>query len=65
MHLTTLWNAARRLHDDMPGTPPTIAVTKNKQHRRREPISWDDLPGWWAKVESMDTVRRDLQLFIL
>ncbi len=60
-----VWNTAARANESLPRCP-VVAVTFNKERRRREPVSWADLPDWWAKVESIaNPVRRDLQWFIL
>ncbi len=60
-----VWNTAARANEALPQCP-VVAVTMNKERRRREPITWDALPAWWAKVDSIaNPIRRDLQLFIL
>ncbi|MEQ8769234.1 MAG: integrase family protein [Phycisphaerales bacterium] len=63
--LRAVYNSARRLYEQLP-PHPVEGVTFNKQHRKRSPIAWTDLPEWWAKVEGLDnTVRRDLQFTLL
>ncbi len=59
------WNTASRRLDDLPPCP-TRGVVFNKVRRRREPITWADLPAWRRAVDAIDNpIRRDLQLFIL
>jgi integrase len=61
-----VWNTAARRHEHLSATPPTIAVTFNRVERRREPIPWNQLAAWRAKVEALrNPVRRDLQHFLL
>lgn len=60
------YNTASRRFEELPDTPPTVGVTFNKVRRRREPIPWAELPGWYERVQAIaNPVRRDLQLFIL
>lgn len=60
-----IWNTASRANEELPKCP-VVAVTMNKERRRREPIEWNALPAWWATVESIQNpIRRDLQKFIL
>jgi integrase len=53
---------------------PTIAVNWNKEHRRQEPIAWERLPAWSAKVSTLEDrgkgergpgVRGDYLMFVL
>lgn len=61
-----VYNTAARRFEALPATNPTIAVTFNRVRRRREPIPWDELPAWSAKVDALSNpVRRDLQRFLL
>lgn len=63
--LRACWNTASRRFDDLPRNP-VYGVSFNETNRRREPIQWDAMPEWWAKVESLgNPIRRDLQRFIL
>ncbi len=65
-HLRALYNTAVRRSEHLPPTNPTIAVTFNRVHRRRDPIPWEDLPAWAARVAALrNPVRRDLQRFLL
>ncbi|MEZ6016533.1 MAG: integrase arm-type DNA-binding domain-containing protein [Planctomycetota bacterium] len=41
--LRAAWNTAARANDQLPKCP-VVAVTMNKERRRREPITWDALP---------------------
>ena len=64
--LRAVYNTAARRFEELPETPPTVGVTFNKVRRRREPVPWGQLPGWWARVEGIaNPIRRDLQRFIL
>lgn len=63
-HLRTLYNTAARVHD-LPGRAPTVAVDWNKQRRRREPITWTELPLWHERLLELSPVRRDYHLFVL
>lgn len=64
--LRAVYNTAARRFEDLAPTNPVIAVTFNRVRRRREPIRWDDLPAWSAKVAALrNPVRRDLQRFLL
>lgn len=61
-----IYNTAARRFEELPDRPPTVGVTFNKVRRRREPVSWGELPGWYERVQGIDNpIRRDLQLFIL
>lgn len=65
-HLRTIWNAAARVYEELPQTPPTCAITWNEELRSEKRVEWKDLPEWWAKVQAIQNpVRRDLQVFIL
>ncbi len=60
------YNTAARRFEELPDRPPTVGVTFNKVHRRREPIPWADIPAWYERVLEIDNpIRSDLQLFIL
>lgn len=64
--LRAVYNTAARRFEELPQTCPVIAVTFNRVRRRREPIPWQELPGWREKVDAIgNPVRRDLQLFLL
>jgi integrase len=64
-HFRACWNTAARRLDDLPACP-VRGVTFNRVRRRREPIAWDALPAWRARVEAIgNPIRRDLQLFML
>ena len=64
-NLRTIYRNARREHPTLPVEAPTAAVNWNKTRRRRDRIAWEDLPGWYAKVQTLAPVRRDYQLFVL
>lgn len=61
-----VYNTARRRMEDLPDTNPVIAVTFNRVRRRRQPIQWQELPAWHAKVQNLaNPIRRDLQRLLL
>jgi integrase len=75
-HVRAIWNTALKEHE-LPANP-TIAVQWNKEHRRQEPIPWENLPAWHATVTSLEPiiedgkrigarpgVRGDYQMFVL
>ena len=58
------WNSARRRFEELPEHP--VRVVFNTERRRREPITWDDLPAWAENVNALtNPVRRDLNWFLL
>ncbi len=61
------WNTAA-IHfevDDQLGNPVGKKFPWNEQ-KSREPIEWDDLPGWAERVNAItNPIRRDLQWFIV
>ena len=64
-HFRAVYNTAMRRLEDLPPCP-TVAVTFNRSRRRREPISWADLPTWSERVDSIaNPIRRDLQRLLL
>ena len=65
-HLRAAYTTARAANKSLPSDPPTDAVQWNKQQPSTKKVLWSEMPGWWAKVQSIpNPVRRDLQLFIL
>jgi integrase len=65
-YFRAVYNTASRRFEELPDRPPTVGVTFNRVKRRREPISWAEMPTWYERVQSIaNPVRRDLQLFIL
>ena len=60
------YNFALKVMDDPDSLPanPIIAVTFNKQRASNKVIMPDDLPAWWAKVQSIDNpIRRNMHTF--
>ena len=58
------WRSAQRLFEQLP--PHPVLVVFNKQHRKRSPIPWAELPAWWASINALDNpVRRDLNVLLL
>lgn len=65
-HFRAVYNTAARRFEELPDRAPTVGVTFNRVRRRREPVSWADLPAWYERVQAIDNpIRRDLQMFIL
>ena len=63
--IRAIYNTAAREHD-LPAGNPTRAVLWNKERRRQEPIAWEALPDWYAKVRAIENpIRRDMQLLFL
>jgi len=61
-----VYNTAARRMEQLSPTNPVIAVTFNRVRRRRQPIPWQDLPAWHARVQALaNPVRRDLQRLLL
>ena len=57
------YNAAKRLHRELPDCPAN-AIVYNAQQRRREPVA--DLAAWYEKVQTINNpIRRDYQLFVM
>ncbi|MGH7214015.1 MAG: hypothetical protein ACREIT_04565 [Tepidisphaeraceae bacterium] len=57
------YNSARRLYRELPECPG-LAVVKNAQHRRREPVKY--LAAWYAKVQTItNPVRKDFHVFVM
>ena len=59
-----LYNRALREVPTLPPNP-SVAVAFNKETRRNWALAKDDLPGWWAKVQPLSPIFRDLHLFLL
>ncbi len=63
--LRSTYNLALKVDDRLPANP-VIAVIFNKEQRRRQAISADELPSWWAKVQALQNpIRRDVHIFLL
>jgi integrase len=60
-HFRMLWNDAQRRHEQL-ASPPTVAVDFNKQGKG-EPIANSDLPQWWAAVNELRPLHRDVIAF--
>lgn len=59
-----LYNRALREDPSLPPNP-TAAVAFNKETRRNWALGKDDLPRWWARVQGINPLFRDLHLFLL
>lgn len=63
-HVSAVWNSLDRVHE-LAGRNPARAVVRNPYTPRRERIDDAALPDWYAKVQQLSPVRRDLRLFVL
>lgn len=63
-HVSAVWNSLDKVHE-LSGRNPARAVTRNRYVPKRERIDDADLPAWWAKVQELSEVRRDLRIFCL
>jgi integrase len=63
-HVSAVWNALDRVHE-LEGRNPARAVTRHRYVPKRERIDDADLPSWWATVQGLTPVRRDLRIFCL
>jgi integrase len=64
-HVSAIFNALDKVHE-LVGRNPARAVTRNRYEPKRERV--EDimpLPAWWAKVQTLSSVRRDFQTFVL
>ncbi len=60
-----IYNYAQRISDGLPANP-VYAVEKSKERAFRPRLTWEHLPGWWAKVESLSNpVRKGYWKFLL
>lgn len=63
-HVSAVWNTADRVHE-LDGRNPARAVERNRYQPSRERIDDEALPAWWARVQGLSPVRRDLRVFCL
>jgi integrase len=63
-HVSAIWRAADRRYDMEPKNPAT-RLDKNALKPRKERINKGEFADWYAKVQALSPVRRDLQLFVL
>lgn len=64
--VSAVWNTLEGASDEGLGAPnPASGWKAAKYTPKRERISTEDLPGWYAKVLALSPVRRHLQLFCL
>ena len=59
-----LYNQALREDPTLPPNP-TSAVVFNKETRRNWALAKATLPSWWARVQTITPIVRDLHLFLL
>lgn len=62
--VSAIWNAADRLHE-LPGRNPARRVVTHALEPRGERVDNADLPAWFATVQTLAPVRRDLQMMAL
>lgn len=59
-----VWRHAQRV-DETLGPPPTIAIDRNKETRRRAALIPEDLAAWREKVEALPPDKRDWHMLAL
>ncbi len=65
-HVSACWNSLnRKLEGRLGNWNPAKVVDRDVLKPKRERVADDDLPAWWAKVQTLSPVRRDLQLFCM
>ncbi|MEZ5875594.1 MAG: site-specific integrase [Hyphomicrobiales bacterium] len=63
--LRAAYNLALKVNANLPANP-VVAVTFNREERRDEAISPEDLPEWWRHIGALgNPIRRDLHKFLL
>jgi integrase len=62
--VSAIWNSLDRVHE-LPGRNPTRAVVKQEMVPRSTRINDGDFPAWYAVVQTLSPVRRDLQVVAL
>lgn len=64
-HVSAIWNTANKRMEGKLGWNPAQSVDAHSLKPKRERIATEDLPGWYATVQTIAPVRRDLNLFML
>jgi integrase len=62
--ISAIWNTVDELHE-LPGRNPASKVTLYTLEPSRKRLEDDELPGWYARVQTLSPIRRDLQLVCL
>lgn len=65
-HVSACWNSLNRKLEGALGTwNPAKVVDRDVLKPKRERVADEDMPTWWARVQTLSPVRRDLQLFCM
>lgn len=65
-HVGACWNSLnRKLEGALGNWNPAKAVDRDVLKPKRERVADDDMPAWWATVQTLSPVRRDLQMFCM
>ena len=65
-HVSACWNSLNRKLEGALGTwNPAKVVDRDVLKPKRERVANEDLPTWWARVQTLSPVRRDLALFCM
>lgn len=65
-HVSACWNSLNRKLEGALGTwNPAKVVDRDVLKPKRERVADEDLPTWWARVQTLSPVRRDLALFCM
>lgn len=65
-HVGACWNSLNRKLEGALGTwNPAKVVDRDVLKPKRERVADEDLPMWWARVQTLSPVRRDLALFCM
>lgn len=65
-HVSACWNSLNRKLEGALGTwNPAKVVDRDVLKPKRERVAHGDMPTWWAKVQALSPVRRDMQLFCM
>jgi integrase len=62
--VSAVWNTVDRLHE-LPGRNPASRVRLYSVEPSRQRIEDEDLPDWYARVQTLTPIRRDLYLTFL
>jgi len=64
--VSACWNSLnRKLEGSLGNWNPAKAVDRDVLKPKRERVADDQLPAWWATVQTLSPVRRDLQIFCM
>lgn len=65
-HVSACWNSLnKKLEGRLGSWNPAKAVDADVLKPKRERIAEENMPDWWARVQTLSPVRRDMHLFCL